>query len=66
MSIFRPTPKRPLKTVLVKPAGPDCNLACDYCFYLEKEAMFPGTRRHRMSDEILREMIRQVMTRGSR
>ena len=55
---------RPLTNVLVKPAGPDCNLACRYCFYLEKEHLFPETRRHRMSDRVLEEMTRQVMTLG--
>ena len=27
--------------VLVKPSGPGCNLACDYCFYRPKEALYP-------------------------
>jgi uncharacterized protein len=26
---------------LIKPAGPDCNLRCNYCFYLPKSALFP-------------------------
>ncbi len=50
-----------LNSVLVKPAGPDCNMACSYCFYLEKSVLFPGIKAHRMSEEILQEMIRQVM-----
>lgn len=52
---------RPLTSVLVKPSGPDCNLGCAYCFYLEKESLFPEYVQHRMSPEILEEMIRQVM-----
>jgi len=52
---------RPLTTVLVKPSGPDCNLGCTYCFYLEKEKLFPETKIHRMTQEIQEEMIRQVM-----
>lgn len=52
---------RPLTSVLVKPSGPDCNLGCTYCFYLEKEKLFPETKIHRMSPEIQEEMIRQVM-----
>jgi len=28
--------QKPLTSVLVKPAGPDCNMKCEYCFYLEK------------------------------
>jgi uncharacterized protein len=50
----------PLSSVLVKPAGPDCNMVCDYCFYVKKAEMFPGTI-HRMADNVLEEMIRQVM-----
>lgn len=52
---------KPLTSVLVKPSGPDCNLGCTYCFYLEKEALFPETKVHRMSPEVQEEMIRQVM-----
>jgi uncharacterized protein len=52
---------KPLTSVLVKPAGPDCNLNCTYCFYLGKAGLFPETPRHRMSDEVQEEMIRQVM-----
>ncbi|MCL4482060.1 MAG: anaerobic sulfatase maturase [Bacteroidetes bacterium] len=52
---------KPLNSVLVKPSGPDCNLGCTYCFYLEKEALFPETKTHRMSPEVQEELIRQVM-----
>jgi uncharacterized protein len=52
---------RPLTSMLVKPSGPDCNLGCTYCFYLEKEALFPETKTHPMSPEIQEELIRQVM-----
>jgi uncharacterized protein len=52
---------RPLTSVLVKPSGPDCNLNCTYCFYLEKKKLFPESKVHRMSSEIQEEMIRQVM-----
>ena len=24
--------------VMAKPSGSDCNLNCDYCFYLEKQS----------------------------
>jgi uncharacterized protein len=43
-----------------KPTGPDCNLRCEYCFYLEKETFYPGDGKHRMSDEVLEAYIRQV------
>ena len=50
-----------LSSILVKPAGPDCNLHCTYCFYLEKASLFPEVKMHRMSTEILEEMIRQAL-----
>ena len=31
--------------VLTKPIGPICNLDCKYCFYLEKERLYPGSPR---------------------
>ncbi len=44
---------------MAKPAGPDCNLACKYCFYLEKEALFNEQKVHRMNDEVLEAYVRQ-------
>jgi uncharacterized protein len=35
-------------------------MACEYCFYLGKNSLFPGTI-HRMSDAILEETLRQFM-----
>ncbi|MFB6319993.1 anaerobic sulfatase maturase [Saccharicrinis sp. FJH54] len=52
---------KPLESVLIKPAGPDCNLGCTYCFYLEKEQLFTHSKTHRMSDEVLEMLIKQVM-----
>jgi len=52
--------------VLVKPAGPDCNMACTYCFYLEKSELFSETNKHRMSEKILEEMVKQVMGQAGR
>jgi len=46
--------------VLAKPTGAICNLACRYCFFLEKEKLYPGSR-FRMSDELLEEFIRQYI-----
>ena len=57
---LNPTYKQ-LNSILVKPAGPDCNMRCTYCFYLGKDRLFPGIVRHRMNDKTLEEMIRQVM-----
>ncbi|MBC8450005.1 MAG: anaerobic sulfatase maturase [Chloroflexi bacterium] len=55
------TSEAPLASVLVKPAGADCNLNCSYCFYKDKGALYPEIRRHRMPDEVLDSLIRQVM-----
>ncbi len=44
--------------VLAKPVGPICNLDCKYCFYLEKEKLYPGESQWRMSDEVLEEYVR--------
>ncbi|NIA31375.1 MAG: anaerobic sulfatase maturase [Actinobacteria bacterium] len=57
-------PPKVLNSVLVKPAGPDCNLHCTYCFYLQKEALFPEQKKHRMTEPILKEMVKQVMQQG--
>lgn len=61
----KPRTVKPLNSILVKPAGPDCNMACSYCFYLEKAELFSKTKVHRMSLAILEEMIRQVLENGS-
>ena len=45
--------------VLANPAGPLCNLACDYCFYLEKTALFPDAGSFRMGEETLEAFVRQ-------
>ncbi|HEV2691972.1 MAG TPA: anaerobic sulfatase maturase [Verrucomicrobiae bacterium] len=47
--------------VLTKPVGPICNLDCKYCFYLEKEKLYPGESQWRMSDAVLAEYIRQYI-----
>lgn len=50
----------PSFTLLAKPAGAICNLACAYCFYLEKEHLYPNNNM-RMSDEVLKAYIRQLL-----
>jgi uncharacterized protein len=47
--------------LLTKPIGPICNLNCQYCFYLEKERLYPGENQWRMSDPVLAEYIRQYI-----
>ncbi len=39
--------------VMLKPAGPLCNLNCTYCYYLEKMNLYPGKNEFRMTDELL-------------
>lgn len=43
--------------VVAKPVGPSCNLDCEYCFYLEKQALFAAHEKSRMSDDVLRAFI---------
>jgi sulfatase maturation enzyme AslB (radical SAM superfamily) len=43
--------------VVAKPIGPICNLKCEYCFYLEKQALFPAGEKYRMFDDVLRAYI---------
>ena len=47
--------------VLAKPAGPLCNLACGYCFYLDKRGLFPAPGRLRMADAVLEAFTRQYL-----
>lgn len=45
---------------MIKPTGSVCNLDCKYCFYLEKEKLYPERKRnYRMSDEMLERFIKQ-------
>jgi uncharacterized protein len=46
--------------LMAKPGGSICNIACDYCFYLEKENLYPHRKQNwRMSDETLENYIKQ-------
>lgn len=49
--------------IMAKPVGPICNLNCEYCFYLEKKALFGGARLDdfRMSDRVLEHYIRKYI-----
>lgn len=51
--------------VMAKPVGPICNLDCKYCFYLEKQAMFPGNTRYVMRDDVLEAYIRQQIANAA-
>ena len=49
-------------SLLVKPASADCNLRCAYCFYLDRSALYPETKVHRMSHSVLERMISSYMS----
>lgn len=39
--------------VMLKPVGAICNLACDYCYYLEKSNLYKESPKHVMSESLL-------------
>jgi uncharacterized protein len=45
--------------IMAKPSGSACNLHCDYCFFLKKKALYPGSN-FRMSDEVHEAYIKQL------
>ena len=47
--------------VMLKPAGAHCNLACKYCYYLEKNNLYQNSHRHLMSDETLEQFTREYI-----
>ena len=60
LPVLGTTPR--IQSLLVKPASAVCNLDCEYCFYLDRNADpyrdLPGRR---MSDEVLERMTDQFM-----
>ena len=55
----------PLFHVMAKPTGAACNLDCDYCFFLKKDRLYPGSG-FRMSDEVLESYVRQALQANQR
>lgn len=51
---------RPLY-VMLKPIGAVCNLACDYCYYLEKSKLYQDNPKHIMSDGLLEKFIEEYI-----
>ncbi len=47
--------------ILAKPTGPICNLDCKYCFYLEKEALYPHDSQWAMREDVLESYVRQYI-----
>ena len=51
--------------VMAKPTGAVCNLDCEYCFFLSKEMLYPGSR-FRMAADLQETYIRQLLEAHSR
>ncbi len=51
----------PVFHIMTKPMGALCNLDCKYCFYLEKEKLYPANENFRMTDAVLEEYVRQYI-----
>ena len=49
--------------VMAKPSGAICNISCEYCFYLEKEKLYPSVSKSKwkMSDEVLENYVKQYI-----
>lgn len=46
---------------MTKPTGSICNLDCTYCFYLEKEKLYPSNKNWKMSERVLESYIKQYI-----
>ncbi|WP_088889533.1 anaerobic sulfatase maturase [Leptolyngbya ohadii] len=55
-----PDPVPPAFHLLAKPTGAICNLDCEYCFFLAKEQLYPGSK-FRMADDLLESYIQQLL-----
>ena len=51
--------------LLAKPTGAQCNLDCEYCFFLSKEMLYPDSR-FRMSEDTLELYLRQLIEAHAR
>ena len=51
---------RPLY-VMLKPVGAVCNLACEYCYYLEKARLYKETPKHVMNEKLLEKFIEEYI-----
>lgn len=59
MATFAPF-ARPLY-VMLKPIGSVCNLACEYCYYLEKSNLYKDNPKHVMSEVLLERFIEEYI-----
>lgn len=46
---------------MIKPSGSQCNIDCEYCFYLHKENLLHQPKQPRMSDAVLQAHIKQYI-----
>lgn len=60
MMLTLPKNAPPAFHLLSKPTGAICNLDCQYCFFLEKEQLYPGSK-FRMADDLLETYIQQLL-----
>ena len=51
---------RPLY-VMLKPIGAACNLACNYCYYLEKSNLYKHQPKRQMSEELLERFVKDYI-----
>ena len=51
--------------IMTKPIGPVCNLDCQYCFYLEKEKLFPDNNNFKMREDVLETYIQRFIASQS-
>ncbi len=50
--------------VMTKPIGPRCNIDCSYCYYVEKERLYPSEKKFRMPEPVLDKYIRDLIAAG--
>ncbi len=46
---------------MIKPSGAECNIDCDYCFYLHKTDLLDHSAHARMNEQTLEQHIRQYI-----
>ena len=47
---------------MAKPSGSVCNIDCKYCFYLEKERLYPDASKNwRMAEDTLELYVKQYI-----
>ena len=47
--------------VIAKPVGAICNINCEYCFYLEKEHLYPKDETFKMPEAVLEKYVHQYI-----